>query len=133
MGCGSVVVATTEGSADGDTVHHVERFSLNDLERRLDAKRVWGGLAAMLQHILAETAAGEGAWTLSMRKARGQGAVVNVAFKRGWEKTCCEDDPACVTARAGEFFAVADKGGMQMEVSGEGVDAIIQDDACVDI
>lgn len=87
-GCGAVVVATTAGSRDGDTVAEVQRYSIAELEESVgdNVGRVWGILNGMLKHVFAETAASDGRWTLRLQKPRGPAAMVSMSISRGWEE-----------------------------------------------
>lgn len=103
MRCGAVMVATTEGS-DGDMACNVQKFTLDQLTSMVEASRVWGLMARMLQHVVAETAASDGPWTLRMQKARGPGAPVSLMLAQGWDERCCRDEPSNVWERLADFF-----------------------------
>lgn len=113
MRCGSVLVATTEGSADGETVLQIQTFPLAALERRVEARRIWGNLTAMLHYVLAETSAADGPWTLRMQKTRGLHATVRLRLTQGWDASCGGEDPARIAARVDDFFAACNKDGVE--------------------
>eukprot|EP00930_Biecheleria_cincta_P088367 TRINITY_DN77594_c0_g1_i1.p1 TRINITY_DN77594_c0_g1~~TRINITY_DN77594_c0_g1_i1.p1 ORF type:complete len:544 (-),score=84.01 TRINITY_DN77594_c0_g1_i1:239-1870(-) len=107
MGCGTVVVALTEGSADGNTVESIKRFSLADLAAGIDAPRVWAMLAGMLQHVLDKTADSDGAWTLRAEKAYGHRFPVQLSVWRGWhgqEVHGSQAASASIVERLNAFF-----------------------------
>lgn len=85
MRCGAVVVATTDGSSDGDRVCRVHRYPLAELEAQLDVRKVWGTLARMLHHILRETDA-DGKWTLHIEKGSGMNTPVRLSVRQGWDE-----------------------------------------------
>lgn len=86
-GCGAVVVATTEGSVDGERVTDMQRLSLQELAARVgdDAGRMWANLNEMLKYIFAETATEDGQWTLRFQKPRGPDAALSIRLTRGWD------------------------------------------------
>ncbi|CAK0823988.1 unnamed protein product [Prorocentrum cordatum] len=84
MGCGGVVVATTQGSSDGNVACGVRRMSVEQCEQQVEAWRIWGMLESMLRHILQATAASQGRWTLRIQKVRGYGARVKLLLQPGW-------------------------------------------------
>mmetsp|Transcript_40199 Transcript_40199/g.116096 ORF Transcript_40199/g.116096 Transcript_40199/m.116096 type:complete len:614 (-) Transcript_40199:27-1868(-) len=118
MGCGTVAVATTDGSADGDVVQRVERHSLRDLGRVVEASRVWGSLNRMLQYVLSETAKAQGQWTLRVQKARGPHAPVQLSLCRGWQGSISSDGPSAILDRLARFFDA-----VPLEQAGEGAAA----------
>lgn len=122
MRCGAVVVATTEGSADGDTACNVQKFSLDDLTGYVEAGRVWGVLSRMLQHVLAETSACDGAWTLRVQKAHGPYTPVRFSFSQGWEGGVCSDEPVSMMER----FAALALG--SLEGAGAGAEGAIDEE-----
>lgn len=82
-GCAGVLIATTEHSEDGTTASTFQRLSLEDLASTVrDHTTIWSDLAAQLAHIMAITQKGEGAWTLSLRKSKGE--AVDLKLHRGW-------------------------------------------------
>eukprot|EP00927_Polykrikos_kofoidii_P029034 TRINITY_DN25174_c0_g1_i1.p1 TRINITY_DN25174_c0_g1~~TRINITY_DN25174_c0_g1_i1.p1 ORF type:complete len:519 (-),score=96.03 TRINITY_DN25174_c0_g1_i1:137-1480(-) len=112
MRCGAVIVATTEGSSDGETVRHVQRLTLEELGIRVDAARVWGLVDSMLRLVLSDTISTEGPWTLRVQKQRGQGATVRLTLLAGrWDAEVCRDDPSSVARKvqafSGEFTTSA--------------------------
>uniref|UniRef100_A0A7S4SDP3 Decapping nuclease n=1 Tax=Alexandrium monilatum TaxID=311494 RepID=A0A7S4SDP3_9DINO len=104
MGCGTVAVATTDGSADGDVARQVEQHSLQELSQAVEARRVWGSLARMLRHMLAETAGAQGQWTLRVQKARGPRAPVHLSLRRGWQGSLSSGDASSILGRIATFF-----------------------------
>lgn len=102
MACGTVVISTTDGSPDGDVVQETGQFSLADLQRSVQAKKIWGSLASMLRYILTETAEADGQWTLRAQKARGR-APVRLTLSRGWQGGS-EEASSAVLQRLATFF-----------------------------
>ena len=101
MRCGAVVVATTDGSQDGDTVREVRRLPLKELAARVESRSVWGALSGMLRHVLAGTAEADGAWTLRVRKERDLRSAVRLELSRGWRG---EEDPRSILERVARCF-----------------------------
>lgn len=79
VGCSSVLVATTDGSDDSETVSSVRQFSADDLMAGIrDPAAMWGGLKEHLEHIMFKTASSDGPWTLRLNKSRRGRAWVDV-------------------------------------------------------
>mmetsp|Transcript_54546 Transcript_54546/g.119334 ORF Transcript_54546/g.119334 Transcript_54546/m.119334 type:complete len:573 (-) Transcript_54546:255-1973(-) len=96
-GCAATVVCTTEGE-DKDVITNISRYSVKDMESKLDSKRVWSILSLMLDHIQNEIfnkqsstlEEANGPWTLRILKERGPGQPVKLQVWRGFD----ENEPA---------------------------------------
>merc|ERR1711963_552628 len=100
-------MGTTQGSSDGDTVTNVQSFSLEELKAGVDTQAVWSSLSGMLQHVLAETYAAEGTWTLKLQKPRGAGTTVSLLLSQGWDgaEACeAERERSSILERIASFF-----------------------------